>query len=173
MKPTWADIALICAWVMVLLAAMTATSLRLATGEGWLAKVAATFFGGEIPFDLAKDHDRPIGFGEVAPGLFASVLLVLTPVLAAGGLGIGKRGWTIAAWVCLLGALPLILVDATNVRSPSFGDLSAAFGIGVGAVALLGGVGLAGGALVALARGSWHAHRNRDGSARGSPQSGN
>ena len=107
MKPTGADIVLLVVWALVLLFAVGATSMRLATGEGWLAKVGVTLFGGEIPFDLVKDRDRPIAVGEVAPGLGASLLLMFVPVLAAAGLGVGRRGWTIAAWVCLIAALPL------------------------------------------------------------------
>jgi hypothetical protein len=160
-KPTAPDIALLVVWALVLLVAVGATSMRLATGEGWLAKVATTVFGGEMPFDLVEDRSRPIDFGEVAPGLGSSLLLILVPILAAGGLGVGKRGWTIAAWVCLFAALPLVFLDVTNIGGPSVKDVGAAFAIGGGWVVLVGGLGLAGAALVALGRGGWHAHRQR------------
>lgn len=161
MRPTGPDIVLLALWVLVLLFAVGATSMRLATGEGWLAKVAVTLFGGEIPFDLVKDRDRPIAVGEVAPGLGASLLLMLVPVLAAAGLGVGRRGWTAAAWICLLAAVPLGVIDVSNIASPSIKDAWAAFAVGGGWVVFVGGLGLAGAALVVLARGGWHAHRQR------------
>lgn len=161
MKPTASDIVLVVFWAFVLLFAVGATSLRLATGEGWLAKVAVTLFGGEIPFDLVKNRDRPIAIGEVAPGLGSSLLLMLVPVLTAAGLGIGRRGWTVAAWVCLVAALPLAAIDVSNVASPSVKDAWAAFALGGGWIVLVGGLGLAGAALVVFARGGWHAHRQR------------
>ena len=86
---------------------------------------------------------------------------MFVPVLAAAGLGIGRRGWTIAAWICLLAALPLAVIDVTNIAGPSVKDVWAAFAVGGGWVVFVGGLGLAGAALVVLARGGWHAQKQR------------
>jgi len=161
LKPTASDVAVIVAWALLLLIAVGSTSMRLATGEGWLAKVATTLFGGEIPFDLVEDRNRAIGFGEVAPGLGSSLLMMIVPVLIAAGLGVGRRGWTIAAWVCLLIATPLTALDMSNIAGPSVKDVGAALAIGGGWIVFVGGMGMAGAALVVFARGGWHAHRQR------------